>query len=148
MASVGPLEAWWSKNARMSARRRHRVRPSWATSSQSGRYPASDRVDQPGHCSLTAAPVGIGVGGDDLLIDQPGELDGEVLVGVENAGEAGVLASREQLQAGAGDAPNPVERVAGMTTPAQGLLLDALAAGVELGAGQRHEVKRVMPISA
>ena len=68
-----------------------------------------------------------------------------MLVGVENAGEAGVLASREQLQAGAGDAPNPVERVAGMTTPAQGLLLDALAAGVELGAGHRHDVKRVMP---
>ena len=90
----------------------------------------------------------MGVGGDDLLIDQPGELDGEVLVGVENAGEVGVLASREQLQAGAGDAPNPAKRVAGMTTPAQGLLLDALAAGVELGAGQRHEVKRVMPISA
>jgi hypothetical protein len=33
MASVGPLEAWWSKKASTSARRRHRVRPSWAISS-------------------------------------------------------------------------------------------------------------------
>jgi len=29
-----------------------------------------------------------------------------------------------------------------MTAPVKGLLLDALAAGVELGAGQRHDVKR------
>ena len=27
MASVGPLEVWWSKKARMSSRRRARVRP-------------------------------------------------------------------------------------------------------------------------
>jgi len=33
MASVGPLEAWWSKKAKMSVRRRHSVRPSWAISS-------------------------------------------------------------------------------------------------------------------
>jgi hypothetical protein len=71
-----------------------------------------------------------------------------VVVAVKHLGQPGVLASREQLQAGAGDAPNPVERVAGMTTPAQGLLLDALAAGVELGAGQRDDVEGVMPISA
>src|SRR6185503_11404136 len=136
MASVGPLEAWWSKNARMSARRRHRVRPSWAISSN----PAGTR----GGSSRSAwssrpcrAPVGIGVGSDDLLINQPGDLDREVLLAVERLGEAGVLAGREQLDSGAGDAPNPVERVAGVTAPAQGLLLDALADQIQLGPGQR-----------
>ena len=50
---------------------------------QSGGYPASDRVDQCRHCFLAALAVRVGVGGDDLLVDQPGDLDGEVLVGVE-----------------------------------------------------------------
>jgi integrase len=36
----------------------------------------------------------VGVGGDDLLIDQPGNLDREVLLGVESVGEASVLALR------------------------------------------------------
>jgi hypothetical protein len=35
------------------------------------------------------------------------------------------LAGREQLDAGAGDTPDPIERIAGMTTPAQRLLLNA-----------------------
>ena len=43
MASVGPLEAWWSKKARMSTRRRHRVRPSWAISSSWKKPPLSQR---------------------------------------------------------------------------------------------------------
>jgi hypothetical protein len=54
------------------------------------------------------AAVGVSVGGDDLLIDQPRDFDREMLVGVENAAEAGVLAGGEQLQAGAGDAPDAV----------------------------------------
>jgi predicted Zn-dependent protease with MMP-like domain len=44
MASVGPLEAWSSKKARMSTRRRHRERPGWAISSswKRGHYPSAD----------------------------------------------------------------------------------------------------------
>ena len=43
MASVGPLETWWSKKARMSARRRDSVRPSWAISSNPAGTPR--RID-------------------------------------------------------------------------------------------------------
>ena len=43
MASVGPLEAWWSKKARMSPRRRHRVRELAISSSWKSRhYPSAD----------------------------------------------------------------------------------------------------------
>ena len=61
---------------------------------------------------------------------------------------AGPLAGGQQLDAGAGDAPDPVERITGVTASAQGLLLDALAVQVQLGPGQRDDVERVMPISA
>ena len=99
MASVGPLEAWWSKKARMSARRRDRVRPSWAISSNPVGTPR--RIDS---ISLVIAFLprrrfGIGVGGDDFLIDQPGDLDREVFVAVKHLGQPGVLARGEQLQA-------------------------------------------------
>jgi hypothetical protein len=77
---------------------------------QPGRYAAAYRVDQPGHGLFAAAAVGIGVGGDDLLVDQPGDPDGEVFLGVEHAAESVVLASREQLTTGAGDAANPIQR--------------------------------------
>ncbi|KPN47236.1 hypothetical protein BKG74_05400 [Mycobacteroides chelonae] len=87
--------------------------------------------------------VRVGVGGDDLLIDQPGDLDGEMVVAVEHLGQPGVLAWGEQLQAGSGDAPDPIERVTGVSAPTQGLLLDALADQVELGPGQSHNVEGV-----
>ena len=71
---------------------------------------AADRVDEPGHRVFAAATVRVGVGGDDLLVDQPGDPDGEVFLGVEHAAESVVLASREQLKTGAGDAANPIQR--------------------------------------
>jgi len=82
--------------------------------------------------------VGVGVGGDDLLVDQPGNLDCEVLLGVENTVEAGVLAGGEQLDPGAGDAPDAIERVAGVAAPSQALLLGALADQIELGLAGLH----------
>ena len=147
MASVGPLEAWWSKKARMSARRRHRVRPSWAISS-SRRARRGGSIDQPGHRVLPAAAVRVSVGGDDLLIDHIGDLDGEVFLGVEHAGQAVVLAGGKQLDAGAGDALDPIQRIPGAPAADEGQVLDALADQVKRGAGQGHDVKRVMPISA
>jgi hypothetical protein len=53
------------------------------------------------------------------------------------------LARGEQLDAGAGDAPDPVQRVAGVSAPVKGLLLDALADQVQLGPGQGDDVERV-----
>ena len=85
----------------------------------------------------------MGVGGDDFLIDHVCHLDRDVFLGVEHAGQPVMLAGRKQLRAGAGDAPNPIQWVAGMAAPAEGLLLDALADQVELGPGQRHYVERM-----
>jgi hypothetical protein len=76
------------------------------------------------------------------------DFDGQVLVGVENAVEAGVLAGGEQLQAGANDAADPIERIAGMSGPPQGVLLDALADQVQLGRGQSHHTEWVHHQSA
>ena len=56
-----------------------------------------------------------------------------------------VLAHRQQLGTGASDAPGPIERVTGVPAPPEGLLLDSLADQVELGPGQRDDVKRVHP---
>ena len=84
---------------------------------QPGRDAAAYRVDQLGHGLFAAAPVGIGVGGDDLLVDQPGDPDGEVFLGVEHPGQSVVLARREQLKTGAGDTANPIQRIAGVTAP-------------------------------
>jgi hypothetical protein len=71
----------------------------------------ADRVDQHSHRLLATTTVSIGIGGDDLLINQLGDADREVLISVEHTAEAGVLACKEQLQAGAGDAPDPIQRI-------------------------------------
>jgi hypothetical protein len=42
-----------------------------------------------------------------------------------------------------GDAPNPVERVAGVAAPPECLLLDALADQIQRDPGQGHDVERV-----
>lgn len=104
MASVGPLEAWWSKNARMSWRRRHRVRPRWATSSSPAGTPRRIESITAARSRLPRRRLGSPVGGDDLLIDHVGHLHGVVLIGVEHAGQAVMLAGREQLDSGARDA--------------------------------------------
>lgn len=48
----------------------------------------------------------------------------------------------------AGDAPNPVERVAGVPASAQGLLLDALADQIQLCPGQCHDVEGSITVTA
>jgi hypothetical protein len=82
----GPFEAWWSKNTRMSSRRRHKVRPSCAILSNLAG--TAWRIESIARSSpLCRAGVRVGVGGDDLLIDQPGDFDREVLFGVENGAQ-------------------------------------------------------------
>ena len=78
---------------------------------QSGWHATADRGDQPGHGILAAASVRIGVGGDDLLIDQPGDLDRGVFVGIEND------ASPPSGPARIG--PKPMGRLSDSTAPSQ-----------------------------
>ena len=49
----------------------------------------------------------------------------------------------EPVSAATQHAADPVERVAGVSTPVKGLLLDALADQVELGPGKGDNMKRV-----
>ena len=65
-----------------------------------------------------------------------------VVVG-ENGCQSGLLTAAQQREPGAQGAPHPVERIAGAAAVTAGLLLDALAAQVELGAGQRDDVERI-----
>jgi hypothetical protein len=132
----------------MSWRRRHRVRPSWAISSSPAGTPRRIESITAGQGSFAAAPIRVSVGGDDLLIDHVGDLDRDVLVGVKHAGQPMVLAHRQQLDSGAGNAPDPIQRVAGMAAASEGLVLDTLADQVELGPGQCDHVEGIMPTSA
>ena len=93
------------------------------------------RVDDLGHRGLAAAPVGVCVGGDQALIEPPRQFDGQVVLVSENRFQPVFLAGTKQRVAGTQGAPNPVERIAGATAIPAGLLLDALAAQVELVAG-------------
>lgn len=79
------------------------------------------------------------VGGDDLLVSPPGHLDRGVLVVSEHGLEAGALPVGEQPEPGAKGASDAVERVPSASTVSEGVLLDALAAQVELVPGEgRH----------
>jgi len=70
-----------------------------------------------------------------------------VLVG-ENGFQTRLLTIVEQRVSGAQGAPYPVEGIACSAAVPARLLLDALAAQVELGPGQGDDVEGIMPISA
>jgi hypothetical protein len=102
---------------------------------EAGRDRRAQVVDHAGEQCLAFAGIGVGVGGDDLLVDQPGHLDWGVGVVGEHRLEAGLLAGGEQRGAGAQGAAGAVERVTGSAAMAGGVLLDVLSAQVELGPG-------------
>jgi hypothetical protein len=100
------------------------------------------------HQQTAAATVGLAVGGDHLLVDPPGDLDGGVLVDGEQGFEPVVLAVGEQVGAGVQRSPCPVERVVLEAAVTVQLLLDPTAAAVQRVPGQANDVERVMPTSA
>lgn len=62
---------------------------------QSGRDRGFEHVDHLAQQRLPALAVVVGVGGDDLLINPPGHLDGGVLIGGEHRLEPAALAVGE-----------------------------------------------------
>jgi len=70
-----------------------------------------------------------------------------VIIGEDRA-EPGLLATAQQRQPGSKGAPHPVERITAAATMTLSLLLNALAAQIQLGAGQGNDVEGIMPISA
>ena len=89
----------------------------------------------------------MGVGSDEALVEAPAQFDGEVVLVGENGFQSGFLASVEQRVSGAQGAPCSVERIAGAAAVPARLLLDALAAQVELGPGQGDDVEGIMSTS-
>src|SRR5674476_509577 len=67
---------------------------------QGGRNVVADGGDQPGHELAALGPVGFAVGSDHALVDGPGGLDLDVLVGGEQVVEACALSGGEQVSAG------------------------------------------------
>ena len=92
---------------------------------------------------LPTRAVGVAVGGDDALVDAPGRFDLDVLVSGEHGLQPGDLLVGEQVSAGVQHSPDAVERVSGSAPMAEGGLLDALAALIDLLASQRDDVERV-----
>lgn len=83
------------------------------------------------------AGVGAGAGGDDLLVQPVGDLHAGGLLGGEQRVEARLLAGGEQLGAGARGVRRT--RESGRRHGHGGLLLEPLAAGVELRPGHGDE---------
>lgn len=104
---------------------------------QGGRDAAAQRVDHGLECVLPGGPVGVAVGGDDVLVDGPGDLDDHVLlVSGERSVDPGALPIGEERLTGVQSTADPIERVAGMAAVSERGLLDALPGVVEAVAGE------------
>ena len=103
---------------------------------QPGGHAAAQRVDQRTHHGFGAAAVGLTVGGDEALVDTPGDQHWQMVVIGENSIQSGLLASVKQRVSGAQGTPGPVERIPGAAAVPAGGLLDALAAQIQLGAAK------------
>lgn len=85
--------------------------------SQHGDFPQrggdalADRGDQLGHQVLALRAVGFAVGGDHTLVDAPGRVDLDVLVGREQGLQPVLLLLGEQVQTGVQGPPRSIERV-------------------------------------
>jgi len=115
---------------------------------QRARNALSERLDELRHQRSASGAVGFAVGGDHALVDRPGRLDLDVLVGGEQLVQSLCLLGGEQVSAGVQGPPRAVERVVGAAAVAMGVLLDASAAAVEGVAGEADDVEGVMSTSA
>ncbi len=110
---------------------------------QGARYALADRVDQGAHQFPASGPVRFAVGVDHPLVDPPGRLDLDVLVGCEQSTQPATLLVGEQVGAGVQGPPGSVEGVAGAASVAVDGLQDAASALVQRLPGQAHDVKGV-----
>ncbi len=102
----------------------------------------AERLDELRHQRSASGAVGCAVGGDHALVDAPGRLDLDVLVGGEQVVQSLCLLGREQVSAGVQGPPRAVERVVLAAAVPMGVLLDSPAALVECVAGQADDVER------
>jgi len=83
--------------------------------------------------------VGFAVGGDHALVDAPGRLGLDVLVGLEQGLQSLCLLVGEQVGAGVQGPPRGVERVAHVAAVPTSVLLNSSAALVQGVAGRAHD---------
>ncbi len=100
----------------------------------------AQRVDQVGHLLLASGAVGFAVGADHALVDPPGRLDLDVVLAVEQRGQALSLPVGEQVGSGVQGPPGAVERVAGSTAVTVQVLLDPAPAAVQRVGGKADHV--------
>jgi len=104
---------------------------------------AAERSDEVGHQLATAASVLVPVGGDHALIDAPGRLDLDMVLGREQRPQPGGLLVGEQVGAGVQGPPGRVERVSLHPAVAVDGLLHTPAAPVECVAGEADDVEGI-----
>lgn len=99
----------------------------------------ADGLDELLHQLPPAGAVELALGGDHPLVNAPGRLDLDMLVGIA-CGEQGldplVLFVGEQVRAGVQDSAGRVKRVAGAASVAVQVLLDPAPAPVQSATGQ------------
>src|SRR5699024_10666896 len=105
---------------------------------------AAQLVDDVGHHLIAGGGFGVLVGVDDVLVDEVGDFDGDVLVAFgKDPGQPVGLPFGQQRPAGEHGAPPAVEHVACPAAAPTGVLLDTLPAGGEVVTGQLDNVKRI-----
>jgi hypothetical protein len=71
----------------------------------------ADRIDERDHQLAALGPVGFAISGDHALVDPPGRLDLDVVVGLEQSVQSFALPVSEQVGAGVQGPTCAVERV-------------------------------------
>src|SRR5699024_5445722 len=105
---------------------------------------AAQRLDDLVHRLFADGGFGVLVGVDDVLVDEVGDFDGDVLVAFgKDPGQPVGLSFGQQRPPGEHGAPSAVEHVAFAAAAPTGVLLDTLPAGGELVTGQLDNVKRI-----
>jgi len=94
--------------------------------------------------ALPGGPVGVGVGGHQVLRDDPG--GGHFIVrvgGQQRREELGALLDGEPVRAAAQQPAGPEQRVAREAAVPEGVLLGAAADIIHPGQGQFHDVEGI-----
>lgn len=135
--------------SRRARRRRASQRPAECGEfDQRPRDTAADRGNPVGHELAAVVAVFVAVGGDHPLVDPPGRLDLDMLLGPEQRAESSGLLVGQQLGAGVQGPPRGIQRVALHPAVAVDGLLHPAPAPVERVPGEADDVERIMQMSA
>ena len=115
---------------------------------QSFRDAGLDRVDQLRQRPAASGPVLVAVGGNDVLVETPGDLDLGVILDGKQGIQADVLPCGEQPDAGLKKPAGLVEGIVAAASAAGEFTLNPLPRLVQLVTGQRDDVERSITVVA